>query len=286
MNLIGLMCVRNEEWVLGLSLRAALDWCDSVVVLDHNSSDQTMPIIIDHVNRFPGRVSTILWPTDEWAEMNQRQATLEVGRQLGGTHFAIIDADEVLTHNFLPNVRRWCEMLEPGQVLDVPMIPTWRSMGAYRSDPCVWSRASLSLAFCDRPDLRWAVRDQGYQHHARAPQGSERHRFKPVSQGDGGVFHLQFANWERLKWKHRFYKMREVTRWPDRRTVAEVDRIYSQALNEDGLEVTSVPTEWWGDYDASAVCPPNPWFKEACEEMLHSHDIGAFEGLNLWGWPE
>jgi hypothetical protein len=40
MKLIGLMPVRGEDWILGLSARAALMWCDELVILLHSCTDR------------------------------------------------------------------------------------------------------------------------------------------------------------------------------------------------------------------------------------------------------
>src|SRR3990167_2593871 len=45
MKLIGLMLARNEDWVIGCSLRAALRWCDAVVVALHACIDETQRIV-------------------------------------------------------------------------------------------------------------------------------------------------------------------------------------------------------------------------------------------------
>ena len=41
MKLICLMPARNEDWIIGLSARAALMWCDELIVMDHASTDRT-----------------------------------------------------------------------------------------------------------------------------------------------------------------------------------------------------------------------------------------------------
>ena len=61
MKLIGLMHVRDEQWVLGAALPAALRFVDEIVVLDHDSTDRT-PAIVDRAAReHPGRVHRARW---------------------------------------------------------------------------------------------------------------------------------------------------------------------------------------------------------------------------------
>ena len=56
MKLVCLMPCRNEDWIIGLSARAALMWCDHLVVLDHASTDDTQAIIYDLMGEYPGRI--------------------------------------------------------------------------------------------------------------------------------------------------------------------------------------------------------------------------------------
>jgi glycosyltransferase involved in cell wall biosynthesis len=44
MKIVTIMPVRNEAWCLGLTARAALMWCDELVILDHASTDRTAEI--------------------------------------------------------------------------------------------------------------------------------------------------------------------------------------------------------------------------------------------------
>src|ERR1700679_1270037 len=101
MKLVACMLARNGDWVIGLSARVALMWCDELVVVDHASTDRTRQILIEvrDEHGFPDRVHYLSDCQPRWDEMNQRQEMLEVAREHGATHCAIVDADEILTGN-------------------------------------------------------------------------------------------------------------------------------------------------------------------------------------------
>lgn len=296
MKIVGLLICRNESWVLGLSLRVALKWMDEIVILNHGSTDNTMDIIRKVQDENPCRVHCSSMVLEEhWNEMEHRQLTLEWGRKVGGTHFAIIDADEVLTSNLLTpggfrrisSIRTWIERLEREQVLDIPMVPCWRSLFHYRNDDSVWSRAMLTLAFRDSPDLFWRKETDGYCHHARAPYGTDNKPLvMPVREhGGGGVMHLQFANWRRLKAKHAWYKMTEAIRWPDRMTMLTLDAKYNEALDERRINISKCPDEWWLGYKdivGHVAHDGVPWQSQECKRLWDLHGPEAFKGLNLW----
>jgi hypothetical protein len=261
LNLIGLVLHRGEEWVLPACLDVARRWCDDLVIKE-------------------GRPINGLWN-----EMDDRQAMLEKGRELGGTHFAMIDADEMITHNLLPDIRGMVSKLTACQVLDLPMINPHRGLDVHRDDHTEHSQSQLSVAFCDAPNLTWQPRN-GYHFHQRCPQGSTGH-INPFhrKKDNGGAFHLQWVCWNRVVEKHRWYALNERIRWPNKYRVEEVNRIYSAALDERGIRTRKIPAEWWGDYPKHLIDQNHiPWHKEEVERLSKEHPE-ALVGLNIAGWP-
>lgn len=281
MHLIAIMPARNESWVIGLSLRVALKWCDEVVVLDHASTDDTPAIVSEVADENPGRVHILIENNPEWAEMAHRQRLLESARGRGATHIALVDADEVLCGDMLPVIRQEIESLGPGQLIHAAMPCTWRSLDQYRVGRSIWAnRFDLALAFGDRRDLLWRAAN-GYDHHHREPYGAQLARRLYAG---SGVMHLQFASWRRLTAKHRAYKIMERLKYPDK-PVAEIDRTYSLALDERGLCLADAPESWWEPYrsilghvDLNAV----PWQEAECERLLALHGRDRFAGLDLF----
>jgi glycosyltransferase involved in cell wall biosynthesis len=287
---VALMKVRNEEWVLGCSLPAALLAADEVVILDHASTDRTPDIIRRTSELYAGRVHTLAHADPEWTEAAIQQRLLDAGREADGTHFLIIDADEVITGNILFSLRRWLHALRPGQGLATPWIAMWNSLDHYRDDDSVWGCNFNLLGFRDAPDIRYAGGADGYDLHTRWPKGlAGENLCRLANPHEGGVMHLQFANRRRLVAKHAWYKMTETIRFPGRKTAAEVDHLYSQALDETDLRRTHAGRDWWAPY-RSLIREINmeiaPWHEEACRAMLAEHGESAFEGLDLWGVPQ
>lgn len=286
MKLIGLMLARNESWVIGCSLRAALKWCNAVVVIDHASTDDTGKIILDIAFESEGRVIMNRWSdTEQWDEMFVRQKSLEIGRQAGGTHFAIVDCDEVLTANVIPHIREEFEWLHYGQILDVPML-AMRSLDDYQDDDTVWSRAWLTLGFRDDPTkLSWRPGEQGYHFHSRPPHGClENRRRYLIDKSQGGGMHLQFANRRRLVAKHAHYAATEWIRWPNYRGAAGINETYSQAL-QNPMKVTDVPSEWWHGLDKDKINLDDvPWHEKDLARLIEKHGREFFAGIDLKGY--
>ena len=97
--------------------------------------------------------------------------------------------------------------------------------------------------------------------------------------------HLQFADWRRLTAKHARYKMMERVKYPNK-PVSEIDRMYSLALDEAGLQVADVPAEWWQGYEQIRQyidLNAEPWQEQECKRLWMEHGAEAFHGLNLFG---
>lgn len=233
MKLIGLMVCRNEAWVLPASLPAALQWVDKLVVLNHRSTDSTASILQNE----PGVVQ-LHCDREEWDEAADRNTVLDAGRKLGGTHFAMIDADELLTAPGVMYVRNEARKLQPGQLLRLPWIHCWRSLAHYRCDPSPFGNARVPFIFCDSPAVRYEAGDGGYQFHRRVPLGTA-----PLEVWDRdsgmGVLHLQHANWMRVVAKQKRYADDELRRW------GKVRANYAAATDETGLELKPLPRDWW-----------------------------------------
>lgn len=279
MKLIALMVMRNEEWVVGASLRAALKWCDGAAILFDRCTDGTVDIV-RHIASETGK-EVLAAETDgaeHWDEMHHRQKNLEDARSMGGTHFAIVDADEILTHNNLWDVRDWFSRLAPGEVLDVPMIAPWKSLDVYSPH----TRGVITLGFRDMPGMGWAPRgEEQYHHHNRPPHGMTSRTYVTVP---GGVMHLQFAAWERFIAKHQHYLMTELLRWSYPPT--ELNEKYSWwSKPPHGEDLTSIPAEWWGkDGRAWINLNAQVWYKREIRRMIREYGADRFKGLQLLDW--
>ena len=145
-KIIGLVPVRNEELLVEQCLRGLALYTDSIIVLDNASEDRTLEIVRSLVDECS--IERILYKKI-WkrAESDDRNILLEVGRELGGTHFLVIDADELFTANCAHNdmLRNKILELQPGDLLFLHWIRLWKSVHTYRAK----SIELKKFAFCD-----------------------------------------------------------------------------------------------------------------------------------------
>ena len=287
MKLIGLMPVRNEAWVLGLSARVALKWCDELVCGIHACTDDSEKMLYG-LRR--DRITVRDLPGDSWDEMAHREALLKEARGRKATHIAIIDADEILTASLLPDIRDHIEAMPSHCILNLPGFNLRHGINSYHADG-IWGNRWFSTAFADDPALSWT----GDRFHHREPFGKVLHPFKPVGHREGGTMHLWGASERRLRAKSAFYKVTERLRWPDK-PIPEIERMYNWAIHGEpghpafGTPETwhygTIPASWWAPYadlrrylDLDA----EPWQEKAIIEAVKEHGPKMFQGLGLFG---
>ena len=296
MNLVGIMPARNEDWVLGLSARVALMWCDRLVLMNHASTDGTQRIIDELCEEFPTRVHAGYIHSDQWDEMKHRQLLLQatrnyVGDITGATHIALIDADEILTGNLVGNIREHVAALSLGEMLTLPLYNLRGGLNRYHLNG-IWGQRTVSVAFKDVNTASF----KGDRFHSREPDGVQWRaaKMRGVNQGAGGVMHLWGASERRLIAKHAHYKVTETLRWPEKDR-GTIDREYSQSVKgrpwigdtPDKWTFAEVPGTWWQPYDSISGGRLNvdgiPWQEEEVRRLVAEHGRERFAGLDLFG---
>lgn len=155
-KIVALFEARNVEPSISFFLKAIHPVVDSVIILDDHSTDASRAKIFEYnqgCNAQSQRplVEILLNKTGEWVreELFDRQALLEAGRSVGGTHFVLLDYDEFFSSNCVSNgvLRKEIMNLQGGESLYLPWIELWRSSHFHRVLP-------------DDPHMNFLVRRQ------------------------------------------------------------------------------------------------------------------------------
>lgn len=287
-KIVAILPCRNSGWILGLSARALMMWCDSIVILDHASNDSTPQIITDLRAEYSGRVVNLRKGDAVWAEMSHRNTLLEIAREeFSPSHIVIIDDDELIAGNLLPRIRQMVEATPRGAVLQLPWVQLKGSINTYISSG-MWSQQCASTAFPDDPAYCWAARN-GYDHHNRHPMGKPHVQHMPLGRNakTGGIMHLQMASDKRLRYKQAHYVMAcETLRYPGRKTPRELNAMYGPTVYAPGSTLSLVPAEWWNGYEHLMKyldVDAEPWQKSECQRLWKEHGPERFAGLDLFG---
>lgn len=288
-KLVALTVTRNEDWVLGLSLRVSLSYCNAVVLTDHGSTDRTAQIIRDAQAEFPNcPIEVHRTEHTEWREADIREEMLERGRRLGATHFVIVDADEVPTGNLLPKLRSLALGVDAGWCASLPMIAPYHSPTVYRWDGSWGEGSAIPWAFGDSPELGWKS-SSAYQLHRRFPLNASDKGLLVSGKEHGGLFHLQFINRSRLQSKAAWYKMMETVTYPGNRTAADLNQMYDWTLRDESTaKLDIVPQAWWAPYQERGWLEflqpeARAWQYHEARRLAAEHGLERFSGLELYG---
>jgi|ERR1700723_272769 len=314
LKIIAIMPVRNEAWVLGLSLRAALEWCDDVMVGLHDCTDESKTIVRE-IQAERGKVAYCEFVGGTWTEMAHRQTLLNGARAMGATHIVILDADEVLTGNLLALIEpavfdRWGKRqsvigyhvtcLATGTVLQLPWLALPRTIDRYLTAGAWGLGQQVSMSFVDQPSAHWALHD-GRDFHHRNPMGIGRSFRAPLKPEQGGLMHLQFLGERRLRAKQALYKAVEMIRWPapcmlegkycaNKEMLAErLNWMYGRAVYEsDPAKYASAPCpeSWWQPYERLMKyldVDAEPWQEGELKRLIAEHGGEKLAGLDFFG---
>jgi predicted O-methyltransferase YrrM len=220
-----------------------------------------------------------VWYRDE---PNDRNRLLNAGRSLGGTHFIVIDADEVFTSNLIQNstFRNHLLSLVPGDALEVQWIQLWRGTQSYRDDSSVWSNSYKAVAFADN----WSsFYSSEFIHTPRIP-GGLRGRLRRLPGPMYGLMHFQFVCWTNLLIKQAWYRCLERIRMPNK-SPEDINRRYAPSKDEHGIRLVPALREWFSGYaNFSHDCyqAPDSWRLEQVRAWFSQYGKEHFQALDIW----
>ncbi|MBC7475218.1 MAG: glycosyltransferase, partial [Candidatus Sericytochromatia bacterium] len=282
-KIVGLVPARNEANNIAQCLKALSLYTDAIVYLDDVSVDNSLEIVESLINEC--NIEKIIKKT-EWFkdEQGDRNKLLQAGREIGGTHFIVIDADEMLTSNFLENnlLRDTLMKLKVGERIRTPWITPWRNINQYIA--LSWS--VLEFAFCDDGKCSYS---SSYNHSPRVPRNLIGHHImigETDIQGDYtfGLLHFNIIDWNNLMIRSAWSKCLERTKEPEK-SITEINATYNNEIYNNKNNLILPMKDNWLEYDffdGSVYFLPNKFKKEQVEEWLSAYGREYFSGLDIW----
>lgn len=280
-KIVGLVGARNEEKFISQFLQALSLYTDAIVFLDDASDDNTVDIVESVADKC--NIETIIrkaeWHRDEPGDRNK---LLEAGRQIGGSYFIVLDADEMFTANCLENnlLKNIILQLNPGDVLFMTWIQLWRSISQYRFDSSVWTWNNKPFIFCDD---RKAFYSSDFIHTSRVPANLSGNTY-PIKGYKYGVLHFQFVNWRNLLVKQAWYRCLERIRNPQKST-RDINNLYAPSKDEMNLGLQLSPEEWFEGYDffdKTILDEAEVWREKQVLEWFEKYGRDYFKDLDIW----
>lgn len=197
---IGLMPVKNEEWILEKSLFSLCSICDYVIVADQNSQDNTKNIIKKFSN-------CILINNDaNLHSSNVRLLLLNFVREIfeGNNLLISLDADEIFSSKIENDIIQSWKCLPIGTSISLEWLQLWRSIHLFRSDESVWANNWKYFVYLD--DRNAGIERRVLLDHAeRMPFNSS----LVFREDRVKVLHFQFVYFDRMLSKQSHYRIIE-----------------------------------------------------------------------------
>jgi len=278
MKTIGLMIVRNESWILKTTIPALLPLVDELLVIDGNSTDDTVKILKSFGRKVRVRPQRASENYSSW-----RQSLLDWGRERNGTHFVCLDADELFTADYAPVLHEDLVRLKPGQKLMLDWISIWGSPKKFRDDGSIWATNTKDFAFCDDGVMRHA---EQWIHEGRTPGDNTPERMVAVVRDRGAVLHLQFVSLTRFRFKQAFTMCREF--FQKGGNPKDINHRYAFTKDAADVPCSDVPLKWLrGIKIPAGLSKAGPdWYLPAITAYFDEKGIEAFEPLDIWHLPQ
>jgi glycosyltransferase involved in cell wall biosynthesis len=266
--------VRNEAWVLERFLRAASTWADVIIVLDQASDDGSTEI----ARRF-AKVHLAEYPHLGYDDPIRRGMLVDLARAVVPEPRVLValDADELIASDAWQSQELQDFLSAPSGTLGL-----MRWINILPREPRAWiPPARTDFMFIDDGSAYNGTAMHGPR-LPRAPNG------RTVELDDPKVIHLQYADWERMRSKQRWYQAQERVEHPSKRPI----QIYRQYHHMDAIaprERQGLREEWFSGYefetatellavDAQDAYPTD----ERVLDLLRNHGVAQFRRLELW----
>lgn len=277
------MTAHNEGWVIGLTARAALTWCDELIVIDHCSEDNTQAVledVIDNATVLQEHITILQEKDPAFRPLRMYERLVVAARGMGATHLAILDADELVSSNLIGDIRSHVSNLPHYATFEIPWVPVrgglhWRDKGPR-------SQLKTGFVFSLAGDVHYeqVAGNECCLHRSRLPLNIKQ-LMQPDT--DGGLMHLQYVDERRLRAKQVRWKMMEMLRWPGRRTASWLNDYYDCSVHLRGGTVP-IPVEWWSrftQWEHLVELGTESWAEKEVKK-LWAEDSSRFRGLNTF----
>ena len=271
-QIICLTPVKNEAWILDLFLRCASIWADRIIIADQGSDDGSAEI----AHRFP-KANIVRNAGASYDEWQRQRLLIDEARKIPGPRVLVaLDADEVMSAN-LRDCPAWHKALAapPGTVVQFPYVNVLPDRGLFWRVP-------------DNRPLGYV--DDGREHVGRdihSPRVPVYRRCPTVTIESAVVMHYQYADWERMESKHRWYQCWERINHPER-TGVSIYRQYHHMYSIGPDDLSPLPGEWLAGYTASGI-DTNSFVKEqpyrwdaAVVELIDKYGADHFSDIAIW----
>ncbi len=220
--------IMNDDWILDSYLKAVTSFADHIILLDQQSSDRTNEIIKNYE-----KVELHRNINKNYNEKERQELLIKKARFYGDRNVLIaLDVDEFFTPEFyLEKNLKWLKSLNPG----ISISFNWANLHWHRK--MFWRNKMPPIIYIDDGQ---DYSDLNTFHRTRVPVSKKRNVLTIES---CDVIHLQFLEISRVKEKHKWYQLYEVTNMKNRNFV-QIYRKYHHMQTIQKRDLTLIPESW------------------------------------------
>lgn len=285
-RIIALLAFRNEAIFLPIFMTRIRGIVDEVLGYDDSSSDSSRKIFESYGGRIIENIPSK--KTGIGATKEIRTLLLEEGRRRGGTHFVVLDADEIFVGSDNEKIRKRILQLKQAEKLICDWVMLGSSIGSFLNEKSVWQKRGKDFAFADSITLKYP--NDPFVHFARTPINPEVENDFSKSEPNFAVLHLQFVNWELGQIKQCWYRLQETIRL--RRNYTKVNQRYSFTKEVQSPEVLQFfPIQIKQELDSlnfSEILTfpvSKSWYYNDIQDLIHSLPNWRIRNLDIWFLP-
>ncbi len=281
MKIIALLPVKNESWILPTYLSSMKKIADEIIAIDDSSTDNSRQILFD-AGAFVYENKEVV--KSGWAEYSIRQNLLKLGREHGGTHFICLDADEVLSANFIKNGRNIIKKLQPGQKISMQWIFLWKNHLQYLDDKrSLFKDNFKDFIFFYKPSMQYKY---SFMHVGRTPGENKKENIIKINNSQGVCLHFTLVNWKNNMLKQVWVRCSDLIEKQE--SYAKINNRYYNPAEKKQFHLSDTPTEWLEGIDLPKNVErlPLDWHLPAILKFFDIYGIEFFEPLEIWDIKE
>jgi glycosyltransferase involved in cell wall biosynthesis len=270
MNIIALIPIRNEAWVLETSLSNISEWADYIIVADQMSTDRSREIcskfpkvrLIDNTNL--GHSNKVRWQL------------LDEARKIEGRNLIVcIDADEIVAPETFKD-KEFFNKYSPGQCFELPWIQLWKSNAEYRTDSG-WDELTKQCVFIDDRIMDYHREAVINDHTARIPLSS-----LSIIKLDSALLHLEYVPFAKSQVKQAWYRCSELI--AGKRSARRINATYMVTKDSPQVTTEKVTSSWIDGvkFPENIESLTATWHTDCIMDWFKTYGIVTFELLDIW----
>jgi hypothetical protein len=270
-KVVALVPFKNEAHNLPSFMENMQKVADEILGYDDNSHDDSAAIF----QSMGGRLIKERVRSDfaQGGQYQMRNFLLNAGRRAKGTHFVILDADEVFSNTFTAIGKETISQLHRNQILQLNWISCWESFDSFCAEGSPWAPKYHDFIFCDDETSHYPPSGL---HFGRVPAGNFSRLRLP--EHSGAVLHKQFLSLQDFEIKQCLYRMNELLEGSH--SAVSINQTYA-VTRRLCSKPTPIPSHW-----RSTECrfdgTPNNWRLQEVENLFAKFGVKTFESLDIW----